>query len=157
MHSATDRFVPAMAMLNFGGPQTGSTSVQNFVRTTLRKRCFVSSIPPYLQVLGPPIQPNRRLLRAKRTELAGRITGRSGNMFWPALGAPHQSIFPRLMTGVLPPRSRGRRQCHGDPHDRSKPAQGAKARLTAQSRGRQPDRQVSKRSHGQGVETRRAN
>jgi hypothetical protein len=38
VHSAISRFVSAMAMLNFGGQQMVSTSVQNFVRMTLRKR-----------------------------------------------------------------------------------------------------------------------
>ena len=37
---ATSHLVPAMAVLNFGGPQTVSTSVQNFARTTLSKRGF---------------------------------------------------------------------------------------------------------------------
>jgi hypothetical protein len=48
--SAISRFVSAMAMLNFGGQQTVSTSVQNFVRMMLMKRGFVCSIPPRLQV-----------------------------------------------------------------------------------------------------------
>ena len=61
-----------MAMVNFGGQQTVSTSVQNFVRMTLRKRSFVCSIPPRLQVLRPPIQPNHRLLNPRaRTNPAG--------------------------------------------------------------------------------------
>jgi hypothetical protein len=70
--SAISRFVSAMAMLNFGGQQKVSTSVQNFVRMTLRKRSFVCSIPPRLQVLRPPIQPNHRLLNPRaRTDPAG--------------------------------------------------------------------------------------
>ena len=70
--SAISRFVSAMAMLNFGGQQTVSTSVQNFVRMTLRKRSFVCSIPPRLQVLRPPIQPNHRLVNPRaRTDPAG--------------------------------------------------------------------------------------
>jgi hypothetical protein len=52
-------------MLNFGGQQMVSTSVQNFVRMTLRKRSFVCSTPPRLQVLRPPIQPNHRLLNLR--------------------------------------------------------------------------------------------
>ena len=51
-----------MAMLNFGGQQTVSTSVQNFVRMTLRKRGFGCSIPPRLQVLRRPTQPDYKLL-----------------------------------------------------------------------------------------------
>jgi hypothetical protein len=74
--SAISRFVSAMAMLNFGGQQTVSTSVQNFVRMTLRKRSFVCSIPPRLQVLRPPIQPNHRLLNSRAS------TGPAG---WPDL------------------------------------------------------------------------
>jgi hypothetical protein len=59
-------------MLNFGGQQTVSTSVQNFVRMTLRKRSFVCGIPPRLQVLRPPIQPNHGLLNpGARTDPAG--------------------------------------------------------------------------------------
>jgi hypothetical protein len=70
--SAISRFVSAMAMLNFGGQQKVSTSVQNFVRMTLRKRSFVCSIPPRLQVLRPPIQPNHRLLNPRaRTDPGG--------------------------------------------------------------------------------------
>ena len=70
--SAISRFVSAMVMLNFGGQQTVSTSVQNFVRMTLRKRSFVCSIPPRLQVLRPPIQPNHRLVNPRaRTDPAG--------------------------------------------------------------------------------------
>jgi len=70
--SAISRFVSAMVMLNFGGQQTVSTSVQNFVRMTLRKRSFVCSIPPRLQVLRPPIQPNHRLLNPRAsTDPAG--------------------------------------------------------------------------------------
>jgi hypothetical protein len=49
-------------MLNFGGPQTASTSVQNFARTTLKKRGFGSSIPLGFQVQRPPIQPKSRVL-----------------------------------------------------------------------------------------------
>ena len=79
MHGSSTRctfcnkpFVSGMAMLNFGGQRTVSTSVQNFVRMTLRKRSFVCSIPPRLQVLRPPIQPNHRLLNARaRTDPAG--------------------------------------------------------------------------------------
>ena len=70
--SAISRFVSAMAMLNFGGQQTVSTSVQNFVRMTLRRRSSVCSIPPRLQVLRPPIQPNHRLVNPRaRTDPAG--------------------------------------------------------------------------------------
>jgi hypothetical protein len=78
--SAISRFVAAMAMLNFGGQQTVSTSVQNFVRMTLRKRSFVCSIPPRLQVLRPPIQPNHRLLIRGRALIppAGTISLSAG-------------------------------------------------------------------------------
>jgi hypothetical protein len=61
-----------MAMLNFGGQQTVSTSVQNFVRMTLRRRSSVCSMPPRLQVLRPPIQPNHRLVNPRAcTDPAG--------------------------------------------------------------------------------------
>ena len=70
--SAISRFVSAMAMLNFGGQRTVSTSVQNLVRMTLRKRSFVCSIPPRLQVLRPPIQPNQRRAWNKGLEVGKR-------------------------------------------------------------------------------------
>src|ERR1700730_12517994 len=76
VHSAINRFVPAMAMLNFGGQQTVSTSVQNFVRMTLRKRGFGCSILPRLQVLRVlrrPTQPNDKSagMEARTVTLAG--------------------------------------------------------------------------------------
>jgi hypothetical protein len=55
--------VPAMAVLNFGGPQTVSTSVQNFARTTLSKRGFEHSIPSRLQVLRPILPNSNRRVR----------------------------------------------------------------------------------------------
>ncbi|MGB6419175.1 MAG: hypothetical protein WBF50_21575, partial [Pseudolabrys sp.] len=70
--SAISGFVSAMAILNFGGQRTVSTSVQNFVRMTLRKRSFVCSIPPRLQVLRPPIQPNQRRAWNKGLEVGKR-------------------------------------------------------------------------------------
>ncbi len=57
MHSATGHFVPAMAILNFGGRRTVSTSVQNFARTMLKKHGFGFSIPHAVRLIGrPPIQ-----------------------------------------------------------------------------------------------------
>ena len=56
-------FVPAMAMLNFGGQRTVSTSVQNFARTTLSKRGFEHSIPSRLQVLRPILPNSNRRVR----------------------------------------------------------------------------------------------
>ena len=72
VHSAINRFVPAMAMLNFGGQQTVSTSVQNFVRMTLRKRGFGCSLLPRLQVLRVlrrPTQPNYKSAGMEREPL----------------------------------------------------------------------------------------
>ena len=80
--SAISRFVSAMAMLNFGGQQTVSTSVQNFVRMTLRRRSSVCSIPPRLQVLRPPIQPNHRLLDLLARGGARLLRGGAGLSFF---------------------------------------------------------------------------
>src|ERR1700737_504095 len=80
VHSAINRFVPTMAMLNFGGQRTVSTSVQNFVRMTLRKRGFGCSILPRLQVLRRPTQPNYK----------------DGDCLRPArCGAPGGAVWPR--------------------------------------------------------------
>ena len=63
-----------------GPPWPTTIAIQNFVRMTLRKRSFVCSIPPRLQVLRPPIQPNHRLLIRGRALIppAGTISLSAG-------------------------------------------------------------------------------
>ena len=51
VHSATSRFLSAMATWNFGGQPMVSTSVPSFVRMTLTKRDFACSMPFRLQTL----------------------------------------------------------------------------------------------------------
>ena len=48
--SATNRSVPAMVTLNFGGHLTAITFVRSFVLTMLRKRTFESVMPPRLRL-----------------------------------------------------------------------------------------------------------
>jgi hypothetical protein len=88
-----------MAMLNFGGHQTVSTSVQNFVRTMLRKRGFGCSMPPPFQVLRPPIQLNHRLLNLGVAYFAYAVIAKAR----PRLSVAVASVLATTSGGVAEP------------------------------------------------------
>ena len=74
MHSAIGHFARVTALLSFGGHQMVSISVQNFARTTLRKRGFVSSMRCFQSLPPPPLQRESRLV-ARSTREGGSFFG----------------------------------------------------------------------------------